>query len=346
MTSRERVIAAVEFREPDKIPFAHSYLPSAFAEFPGLPELLERYPSDFRGDVNNVLLRAGQSGEDDASCQSLKKGNYYDEWNCLWTVAIDGILGQVTGHPLADDESIRTYKWPSFSDLDLSADKAVVASAEDKYTRVGWITYYERMIDLRGFEELLCDIIMDTEIFREMGDRILEYNLGWIDRLLDLDPDCIAFADDWGSQTNLMLSPELWEKHFLPVYKIMFKKVHDKGKHVFFHTDGYTMPILQQLVDAGVDLFWADMTVNPVEELAEKLSGKVCFQGLTDVQFLTVDGTPDEVRDYCRKLMYLFGRHNGGFIGCHEVAPDQPWDNVVAIHEVFNTDNVYPLKID
>ena len=74
------------------------------------------------------------------------------------------------------------------------------------------------------------------------------------------------------------------------------------------------------------------------------LAGKVCFQGLTDVQFVTVSGTPEEVKEYGRTLMRLFGSNNGGFIGCHEVATDQPWENVVAIHEVFNTENTYPLK--
>ena len=74
MTSRERVIAAIEFKGPDKVPFAHSFLPSSFAAFPDLPTLLKKYPSDFIGDVNNVQLRAGQGGEDDATGQSLKKG--------------------------------------------------------------------------------------------------------------------------------------------------------------------------------------------------------------------------------------------------------------------------------
>jgi len=333
MTSRERVQAAVNFTTPDKIPHIHCYLPASFKAFEGLGELLDRYPSDIVGD--------GNLGLDNPL---YKKGEWLDEWNCLWTVIHDGIMGQVTGHPLGEDDAIRTYVWPQAAGADLSEDADAVKNKGDKYARVGWLTFFEQMISLRGFEKTMMDIIDETPVFFEMHKQIFEYNMDMLDRLLAFDADCVSFADDWGSQLNLMISPALWEKHFLPVYTEMFAKVRASGKHVFFHTDGYTMPILPKLVDAGTDIFWVDLTVNPTEELAQKLGGKVCFQGLTDIQFMIHKETPDGVRNYAKKLMRLFGDHGGGFIACSEIEPDQPWENVVAMIETFNECGDYPLQ--
>jgi hypothetical protein len=332
MTSRERVKAAVEFTGPDKIPFIHCYLPVAMREYEGLPVLLQKYPSDIAGEGNTSLNNP-----------LYKQGTWTDEWGCVWTVLRDGIMGQVTVHPLADDADFTGYKWPNARETDISEDIAAVKDRGEKYTRVGWLTLFERMIDLRGFEETMIDIYSGSETFYEVRDNILQYNMDLLDRLTELGADCIAFADDWGSQLNMLISPDLWEKYFLPVYRKMFEKVRAKGMHVFFHTDGYTMPILPKLVEAGVDIFWADMTVNPPEQLAKELGGKVCFQALTDVQYTLLHASVDGVRAYIKKLIMLFGNFNGGLIGCSEIDPDQPWENVVVAYKTFNECGVYPL---
>lgn len=334
MTGKERVSAAVNFTGPDRVPFIHSYLPAAFVKHPGLPELLRQYPSDIVGE--------GNVGLDNPL---YKKGQWTDEFGCLWTVCEDGLLGQVTGHPLEKDEALPAYRWPSAYDTDISDIEKTAREKGDRYARLGWITFFERMVDLRGFENLLVDIYENSAVFAEMSRQVLKYNMDLIDRLLALDGDCIAFADDWGSQLNLLIHPAQWEEHFLPVYREMFQKVRAAGKHVFFHSDGYTMQILPKVVEAGANILWVDMTVNPMESLSELLGGKVCFQGLTDVQFLIRNGTPDEVRAYIKKLMRLFGNYNGGFIACSEIGPDQPWENIKAAVETFHEYGQYPLKI-
>lgn len=335
MTSRERVKAAIEFTGPDRLPHRHSFVPAVFETYPKLEELYKQYPSDF-------------AGENGCNYESVyyKKGQFTDEWGCVWTAVRDGYLGQVTEHPLMDLSSLKDYTWPKADLIDISGYVDLAKNRGDRYLRLGWLTLYERMIDLRGFENLMVDIVSGEKEFFEIRDNVLKFNLDMIDRLLEFDPDGIMLADDWGSQISLMISPTAWRELYLPVYKKMFERIREAGKHVFFHTDGYTIDILPDLVDAGVNVFWVDLTVNGIDALRERLGGKVCFQGLTDIQFTLVNGTTTEVEKHGKDLIKAFGTFNGGFIACSELEPDQPWENIKTILETFHRYGKYPLQLD
>jgi uroporphyrinogen decarboxylase len=255
-------------------------------------------------------------------------------------------MGQVTGHPLGDIDRLNGYRWPKAADKDFSRYGKKEFKHGDRYIMLdGGMTLFERMIDLRGFEEAMADIAEPGPAFYEIRDRIVDYNISIIDRLLEYGPDGIYLSDDWGSQISLMINPEHWRTLFLPCYIRMFERIRQAGKHVFFHTDGYTADILPDLVKAGADVFWADLTVNPLSLLKEELGGKVCFQGLTDVQFTMRWGTPAEVEAHGKALIKDLGDFNGGFIACSEADPDQPWENIKSIYETFHRFGAYPLII-
>ena len=215
----------------------------------------------------------------------------------------------------------------------------------EKYLTLGWLTLFERLIGLHGFDNVMITIASGAPELLEMRDRIVEYNLGIIRRLLELNPDAIELADDWGSQRSLLIAPAIWRELFLPAYRRMFEPIRSAGKHIFFHSDGVTIDILGDLVEAGVNVFWVDLSLNNLDALHETLGGKVCFQGLTDVQFLMREGTPEQVKQHGRDLIAALGSFNGGFIACSELAPDQPWENIVAILEAFRQYGAYPLSI-
>lgn len=334
MTSRERVKAAVDFTGPDRLPIRHACLPSTFKKYPETCELLRRFPSDFAGEYGvfseSVYFKAGQ---------------WTDEWNCRWTIIKDGFMGQVTGHPLENLDILKDFQWPDAKCIDISGEAETAWNRGDRYVMLGWLTLFERMVDLRGFENLMADLAAGEPGLVEIRDKILKYNFEMIDRLLELEPDGIALADDWGSQISIMISPSVWREVFLPAYRLMFERIHNAGKHIFFHSDGYTIDILPDLCNEGVNIFWVDLTVNGINVLKKKLGGKVCFMGLTDVQFVMRNGTPIDVEKHGRELIRSLGCYDGGFIGCSELAPDQPWENILTIMETFDKYGKYPLVI-
>jgi hypothetical protein len=81
MTSRERVIAAIEFAGPDRVPLRHTALPAAFAAHPGLLDLWRQYPSDFADQTPDAVAELPRA---------YRQGKCTDEWGCEWTVRCAG----------------------------------------------------------------------------------------------------------------------------------------------------------------------------------------------------------------------------------------------------------------
>ena len=290
MNSRERVIAAIEYQNPDRMPFM------MYGEDPDNKDL-------------NDIIWIGVGGYS----EGCLPGRNIDNWHCEWLNLIAPKLGQVVGHPLENPSALSSYIPPDPMDLDINPAKEVAEKRDDKYLILGYISLFERLVNLRGFENLLVDIAFEEEHFFQMRDMVLAYNLKLIDRLLALNPDAIYLADDWGSQISLMIDPKAWRKLFLPAYQQMINRVRNKGKHVFFHTDGYIMPIFPDLIEAGVQAFWVEFGPNSIDELAKYAKGKAAFQALLDTQYL--ECLPlDELRDHAKHCYRVLGGPQGGFI--------------------------------
>lgn len=324
MDSRERVIRAIEFESPDRIPITNGALPEAFLKYgEGLNRIFNEYRSDF--GYNYV-----PSIYPDKAYFLGKRKTYLDEWGCKWLMVQRGILGQVKGHPLKDWESITSYRFPKLP--------------ERKYCISGGVNLFERMVWLRGFGNLMVDLIKKTKEVFILRDKIIDYNLEVIVRFLESNFDGICFLDDTGTQNGLMIKPSLWREFLKLSYKRMFDKVHRFGKHVFFHSDGYIMDIIPDLIEIGVDALWEpELQINGIDALADKFGGKICFVGSLDTQRILPFGSVEDIDKHVRHAIHALGSYDGGFIGDCEVHSDIPLNNVRAMFKAFIKYGRYPL---
>lgn len=309
MTSRQRVFAAIEFGRPDRVPFKLDVSPDAIAD--------DDYACLMREVGNDFLHNAiGWYTE------GMKMGKNVDEWGCTWLNLQEGSLGQVIEHPLTDISRLSCYKWPKPGEFDLSSAQEYAENRGDKYLLLGYISLFERMINLRGFENLLVDIGLEEDHFHEILDNVLNINMQLVERLLELNPDGVFMADDWGTQKALMISPAKWSKLFLPAYIRIIDLVRSAGKHVFFHSDGKVTDILPELASAGVNVFWVEFGVNTLDWLEQNLGGKAAFLSLQDTQIMEF-GTVQDIDTFVREQISALGRFHGGFIAYPEQKPSQ-----------------------
>jgi uroporphyrinogen decarboxylase len=367
MDSRERVNRAVRFEEPDRVPFMHAVLPAGwFMHGPKLHAILRRYPSDLVATAEEVVdERAGggatfgyqTSGdlarlypvEDDFAylgARSFQLGAFgtsglsRDEWGCVWEKLDPGVVGQVVEHPLADWSEFDRYRWPDPHDhwrFDWPNLRAQVAKARarGKYVVAYTGNLFELMQWLRGYVQLLEDVVADPGKVTALAERVTEYNVGTTEQWLQLDGDAVGFNDDWGTQLALMIRPELWRSLFKPHYRRLFDQVHAAGRHVHFHTDGNTLDILPDLLELGVDVVNLQLSAMDAERAAAIIGGKMCLRTDVDRQYILTRASPSEVTDYVRRLLDLFGGPRGGLIACGEVNSDSRLENVAAMYEAF-----------
>ncbi len=337
MNARERVIRAIELSGPDRVPITHDTLPGAFKRHgERLVALYRRYPSDVYEPEWQIGAPASAStGEFGAEIGVPSR----DLWGALWVRTTDEHKGQVIYSPLADWDALPAYEPPD------TASDAIIAAIEAQIRRNGGRYYHledgdtlwQRMFYLHGYAQTLEDLILHPDRCADLRDMILQVMVRRVERLCQLEGlDGIHFRDDWGTQTALMIRPELWRAFFKPAYARLFSLVRNANKHVWFHSDGAIEAIIPDLIEIGVQVLNPQVPAVGREKLAALCGGRICIQGDLDRQWLLPYGTPDDVRAEVRADIDALGRYNGGYIGRGEVAGDVPLENVEAmLDEMF-----------
>jgi uroporphyrinogen decarboxylase len=325
MTSREQVRNALTFEELDRIPIENG--------FGG--DLQRKYPSDVAGPPYSYP--PGQSwGEVN------KKGLRMDIWGCVWEAGEDGVCGEVKESPLRNDWSqLKTFRppWEVIEAADLSQVNPVCAIS-DKFIIPMWDSMpnpFERMQHLRGPEQLYMDLAyLEPDVYL-LRDMIHDYFMKQMEMWVNTDIDAVHIADDWGSQGSLLISPVLWRAFFKPLYKEYCELAHAHGKYVLMHSDGYIADIIPDLIEIGVNAVNAQLFCMPIEDIAQKFAGRICFWGEIDRQRLLTYATPQEVRDAVRRVAAAFlKRKRTGVIGQCFWGKDHRMENCEAVYDEWS----------
>ena len=332
MLPKERVRRAIDFSYPDRPPISHAVLPSAqIAYGEELKELLLEVDEDFGWSTLPDLAPEDYPPQ-------YKKGSHADGFGTVWFGEKLGICGIPKEYPLADLDNYASYKWPEF-DVGTPSHKLysghVNNSNKRYYARGGWIVYFEQAQQLRGFSELMMDLALEDPRNQIFMEGLLDFNLRYVDKWIAAGYEGIHFADDWGTQRALMISPDMWRKIFKPAYKKMFEKVRDAGMDVHFHSDGQIRDILPDLIDIGASVINCQVSVVGLEHIKKEYKGKVCFRTDLDRQYVMVFGSPKEVRSHIRDVFTHLGDASGGIIACGEIGDDTPLTNIRAMYEEF-----------
>jgi len=345
MTSRERVIKAIEFTNPDRVPLHWWHLPGAMVKYGNkLKKLYEKYPSDFGvfREVGEFVLSSGyreglRHPKDKVYQWGTGKGKYKDEWGCVWTEMYPGIMGQVTEHPLSDWKNLDSYQfpdpigWGNFEEV----EKTIKEKGDEKYILGSAGSFFERLQWLRGYENLMLDLMEDRHQLYQLRDMLLDYALRVVQKWLEFDINGIHFGDDWGTQRSLIINPRKWRAFFKPCYAKMFDKIHQAGRHVFFHSDGYIDEIIPDLIEIGVDVLNPQVTIMGIYALGQKYGGKICILCDLDCQHILPHGSAQDVNNHVKEMIEAFGSCGGGLIGGGEVEPNIPLHNVEAMLEAY-----------
>ena len=284
MNARERVRRTLSHQSPDRAPRELWALPGiGMYRRDELDALLASYPSDFASpDVTHGTGPDVQYGTGHKTRGTpAVVGTYVDEWGCPFTVAEPGVIGEVKAPPLADWSALDHLKAPD-EILELADFSRVDAgcAATDKFVKAGTtVRPFERMQFLRGSENLFMDLAWGVPQVMRLRDLVHEFFLRELECWVQTDVDGISFMDDWGSQTNLLISPAMWREIYKPLYAEYCALIHDAGKAVFFHSDGHIRSIIPDLIEVGVDALNSQLFCQDIEEIGREFKGQITFLG-------------------------------------------------------------------
>jgi uroporphyrinogen decarboxylase len=333
LSSRERVVRAIRFQKPDRPPISHAILPSAQYRYgEALREITDSVHEDFGWHLLPDLPR-------EKLPPLYRLGINRDDWGTIWKVTEEGRCGIPIEYPIrADWSNYDEYRWPEAFSAGVPKYRLysghMAGTSEEYYARGAWITFFEQMQQLYGFENLLIALAEDIPQLHRFRDDLLSFNLAWIDRWLEMPYQGLHFADDWGSQSSLLVAPRIWRNFFKPVYREMFSKVKTAGLDVWFHSDGVIIEIVPDLVELGVDVLNCQASIMDLDRLSA-FAGQLAFRTDIDRQKVLPFVAPAEVKRYISNLFHRLGTPGGGIVACGEISEDVPLENIRAMYEAF-----------
>ncbi len=299
MNSHDRVLRAVTFDTPDRVPIAKG--PDADIALVGY-----RSPRDFRPQREGV-----------------------NEWGCLWSSlnASQGDQGQVVEHPLAHWDRSEAYRFPD----PLAPGRFEHAPAElASHRRAGRFVFghlgkgpMHLLDDLRGFENYLSDLLLGPQRIDWMLDGIFGVLDALVQQFADLGIDGVFLADDQAMQTGPIFSMDLWRRHLKPRYRTLFDRAHARGLVVYMHACGDLSQHLVDLHEAGVDMIdnkqpslWMDSPA------VDAVRGKLAFSTCLDIQSTMQTIPLEQVEAQTHGLIRRLALARGGFVGTWYDQPD------------------------
>ena len=353
MSPRERLLAAIGHREPDRVPFDLSSTPVtgihrvAYQALRAALELPPREVETFHvmqqlavvhDDVHAALrtdVRGSRPGPPPGWRLEFHTEGDYEYYTDEWGItrrrgADDGIYFDLCGSPLADARTaadIDGYAWPEpaaeprFEGLRERAQ--AIHDAGFPFVLGGICPGMLEMGQwLRGFDNFYCDLAADRPLAEALCDQVIRLKLEYWSRALrevgDL-VDVIQEGDDYGGQNSLQVHPDVWRQVFKPRVRQLIAgiKADAPDAALFFHSCGAVRDILPDLIEVGVDI------LNPVQVAASGMDSAglkrdfgddlVFWGGGVDTQHVLPTGTPAQVADEVRRRVDDFAP-GGGFV--------------------------------
>ena len=246
--------------------------------------------------------------------------------------------------PLAECENTaeieEAYEWPSLEYLDFAECIELLRDADGYYRASGfWTPFFHDIMDLFGMEAYMTKMYTHPEVIHAATDRVCQFYFDANELLYTEAGDLIDgffFGNDFGTQRDLILAPELFDEFVYPWFCKFTDQAHRHGYQVILHSCGSIHRVVNRLIDAGVECLHplqAKAYNMDAETLARDFKGRIAFLGGIDTQDLLVNAGVTEVKAEVRRIKKLLGPQLIVSPSHEALLPNVPPENVVAMAE-------------
>ena len=362
MNSRERVLAALSHKEPDKVPISigttvvdafTKFAKDDFERFLNLevtPHILthkvmgtvvtpDSISKMYETDFATIRLKAPRNYRQTV----FEDGSYLDDYGALMKPTeyyYDTVSRPLEGDITIDD--IRKAKAPDpyapgrtdglREEVENLREKTDCAIAVD----IMCGGPFEQSLFLRGWEDFLCDLYTEPKRAEALLDFITEIDIGLWDVFLTAVGeyvDIVCQGDDLAMQDRALVPIDIYNKYIKKYHKRMYDFIRSKTKaRIFHHSCGSIYELIPGLIDVGIDI------LNPVqtsaknmepERLKKEFGKDLTFWGAIDTQKVLPYGTLQEIDNEVKRVIEVLGKDGGYvFAPCHNIQPLVPGENI------------------
>jgi len=344
MTPRERWLALLDRKAPDRVP----------TDYQATPEVTARLLKDLScAGERDLWAELHVDGREFVEPRWKLAHHPTDPRADLWGVRYEtvdygaGAYEEPVSHPLARAETpadVDAHLWPSPDDFDYEAIAAAVGRSDGIHPiHAGCFEPFLLYGHLRGLERAFEDLALRPALVEAALGRIFEFHHEHHRRIFEAGRgkiDLTWVAEDLGSQAGPLFSLETYRRLFLPNQVKMADLARRHGVHVMCHSDGSVRPFLPDLIDrVGIEV------LNPIqwrcpgmerEALVRDFGKHIIFHGSIDNQRTLPFGTADDVVEEVRESVAIYRNARWICAPCHNLQPVTPTRNIVALYDAIH----------
>jgi uroporphyrinogen decarboxylase len=353
MTSKERVMTALDFRRPDRVPvLCEIWSEVRLAWEQANPDAGESCVDHF---LEDIFIAVGNETPYMTQAESLGEEDGYlierDGWGQVKRRLGDGYFYQQLSYAYDENANLVYGDFDSplleerYAGLDARMDQlkqryCVFAKTGGPYIRTAF---------MRGEENFLMDMAGDPKLAAELAMRsamhMAQVGVEEI-RRWDLQDTGIWIYDDMAATKGPMFSPATAEVVLAPAWAHMIDAYRAAGAtKIIMHSDGNIGPLIDLFLDLGID------GINPVEfhvgldpvKLRAKYGDRLALLGGLDNAHILPRGDVAEVRAHVLDVLAT-GRDGGLVLGTHSVAPDISLETMELFRELVLEYGTYPME--
>ena len=368
MTSRERVLCALNHEEPDRVPVffgtsgvttmntaaydrlkAHLGLHTETRAFWRAlqyclldEEVMVRFHSDGRplipGPAPSTLSR------------DIAPDRFVDAWGITWQLQAGNHYFDIADWPLKDTtaNAIQRYPWPDLAHpsrfAGLKAKAQAICEAGYAVIALSGISPFEYSYMLRGMGRWFLDLGADHAFVHTLMRKLTDLMRSAVERLLEEAGDCIdvlIMGDDLGSQRAPFISTAMYRELIKPYHCELVSAIKERTEaRILYHSDGNIYPLLDDLIETGIDVLnpvhVAARDMGDTARLKREFGSRLSFCGAIDTQQVLPHGTTDDVRREVRRRIKDLAP-GGGYIlaSANSLTAYCKPENVLAMHRAL-----------
>ncbi len=342
LTSKERVLRVLQRQEPDRVPHFEWSIDRKVRDaiLPGCK------------DQNDFAVRMGHDAvlaDPIFRTTPLLEGRYRSEW---------GYVGQKTQeeHGIEVESPIKTMAdFERYTPPDpcepgrYTLIEDALSTYGDRYAVIVHLNdVFSLPRYLMGMENLLMAVVTEPELVKALVDMSVDINLKMAKEVARRGVKIVYTGDDIAGSQGPLMSPRHFHELFYPGLCRVMRGFKELGLYVIKHTDGNLWPLIDMIIDSGIDC------LDPIDPLAgmdlsevkARYGQQIALKGNVDCARLMTFGTPEETAE-ATKVALRQGMPGGGYIlsSSNSIHSGVKPENYVALMRTLQQFGSYPMSL-